>query len=218
MTQNTGGNKDEGQGLHAENLSPDAQTKASVAAPVHHKTSNHSCALTGETDNLGHFIADPQGQIIFDLYEKIKMPHGFYLSLDPDTLSKAYDQGMFDNKQTKRPSFETKQALLDFVRERLEQDFYQMVSLLRRSGDMVHGAVKVETLMRNDDQAKALIASDIKKMPSYFDGLDAHRLLHFGQAERFGPYFNKERVVFIGLKRHHLVPILKKRIEILRRF
>tara|TARA_Y100001936_G_C16065521_1_gene666964 strand:- start:1136 stop:1771 length:636 start_codon:yes stop_codon:yes gene_type:complete len=161
-----------------------------------------------EIPNL-HCVFDPDGNLVFDLKDKIKTDNGFHIPLTLEAIKKSYDEGSFKTDD----SFEIiKSKLLDL----LETDFYQMVALLRRTGDLVFGSSKVESLMRHSEVATALVAQDLSSIPSYFNTLSPKRLVQFGDADKYGPIFSRERVVFIGLKKHHLVPILINKIKIIR--
>lgn len=214
MTHIKGGTTDEARPHHEphEALTPsDLSNKRSERRP------RVSCILTQEPlnedkDNLIRFVKAPDGAFIADLKQKLPAEESFYIKADRETLSLAFGKGLFQE------SYASLDILTDHIISLLETSFYQLIALARRSGDVIFGFEKIQELIQRN-KAVFVLAAPSKTQNSTFKALPDNAYCVFGDAERYGQIFSRERVVYIAFTKPHFVKDIKnliKRMEHLR--
>ncbi len=189
---------------------PDTSSQVSGRRPV------VVCALTQtalneDKDNLIRFVKAPDGSYVADLKNKLPGKDFIHLKADYDTIKQATQNKLLGEQSN--PDEISKNII-----SLLENEYYQNIALARRSGEIIFGFGKVQDLIKKNRAIFVIVAQGQEITPP-FSNLPAHSFLQYGDANRYGQLFARERVVYIAFTRHHFVKRLKnliKRMECLR--
>ena len=125
-----------------------------------HDQPERRCIVTGETQpkaGLIRFVADPEGQIVADLLEKLP-GRGVWVSADKAALGKAINKGLFA-RGAKRAVI-VPDGLLEQVEAGLVRRVIDLISMARKAGKAVAGYEKVKGWLLSEQAAVLLQASD----------------------------------------------------------
>ena len=210
MTHIKGGTPDEGHPHHTPNeavLNPPRPSKKRLG-----RRPSVSCFLTQTPlneakDNLIRFVKAPDGLFIPDLKQKLPAQEEIHLKADVATIERAFDEGLF-----KHCAYSSAQELCEHLVSLLETLFYQHISLSRRSGDVVFGYEKMQELVKKN-KALFVLTTDRKTSKNIPSSLSTDNFKLFGDAERYGQIFARERVVYITFIKQHFIKDIKNLIN-----
>lgn len=133
-----------------------AFTNARTAARKNART----CIVTRQKDppeGLIRFVADPDGKVVPDLHAKLP-GRGAHVTARYALVERAARRHMF--KRALKADVEAAPDLADEVAELLRADLVRTLPLLRKAGDLVVGAGKVESLVRSGEALLVLHADE----------------------------------------------------------
>ncbi|HAD25129.1 MAG TPA: RNA-binding protein [Alphaproteobacteria bacterium] len=127
------------------------------------RTPERRCIVSGEIlprDALIRFVVSPQGQLVFDVAEKLP-GRGLWVRADAASLRQAIAKNSF--ARAARQKIELPEQLLEDVARQLAQRCIDLLGLARKSGAVAFGRAKVETQIKQGRTLLLICATEAGK-------------------------------------------------------
>lgn len=169
------------------------------------------CHITGSDLNLIRFSKTPDDFYYFDPFGKLGTDC-FYLKADQTTLKNAFEQSLFGQNIP----FDL-DDLLQMVESYFEKSLYQSIALARRSSSVICGFEKLRTALEKGNIAMVICAKDttapdLQKLQKWVDRVSFYRI---AEKEKLGTIFDRDHLVYLGIKPNKLVLTIKNTIHAL---
>lgn len=165
------------------------------------KAPERTCIATGEIgtpDTLLRFVLDYDGELVFDLYQKLP-GRGAWLTPSRSALQQAIEKKAFTRAFKQQVKIEN--GLADHIEERLKAAAYELLPLCQKSGLLIGGFEKVKEALANEEIAALLMASDASEnaKEKMFSARATHLLIDHFTREELGGAVGRDQAVQVAL-------------------
>lgn len=165
------------------------------------KTSERTCiasGLAGTHDTLLRFALNPQGEVVFDAYQKLP-GRGAWVAPNAAALQQAIDKKAFTRAFKQQVNVD--KTIIEQVETRLKETAHALLPLCQKSGLLVSGYEKVKETFAKESVAALIMASDASEnaREKMFSLRAEYPLIEAFTREELGAAVGREQAVQIAL-------------------